>query len=68
LGGGTFGIVTKVTLKTHPLPSYFGDVEGSIVAKSDAAFKELLYQVAALGVEQGPGQDPAGIAHIGRRS
>jgi FAD/FMN-containing dehydrogenase len=31
-----------VTLKTHPLPSYFGGVDGSIVAKSDAAFKELL--------------------------
>jgi FAD/FMN-containing dehydrogenase len=41
-GGGTFGIVTKVTLQTHPLPSYFGAVEGSIVAKNDSAFKELL--------------------------
>jgi FAD/FMN-containing dehydrogenase len=41
-GGGTFGIVTRVTLKTHPLPSYFGVVDGSIVAKSDAAFKDLL--------------------------
>ncbi len=41
-GGGSFGIVSKVTLKTHALPNYFGDVEGSIVAKDDAAFKELL--------------------------
>jgi FAD/FMN-containing dehydrogenase len=41
-GGGTFGIATKVTLRTHPLPSYFGVVDGSIVAKNDAAFKELL--------------------------
>jgi FAD/FMN-containing dehydrogenase len=41
-GGGTYGIVTRVTLKTHPLPSYFGGIDGSIVAKSDAAFKELL--------------------------
>ena len=41
-GGGTFGIVAKVTLKTHPLPSYFGAVNGTIEAKSDAAFKELL--------------------------
>src|SRR5216684_1843155 len=41
-GGGTYGIVTRVTLTTHPLPSYFGGIDGSIVAKSDAAFKELL--------------------------
>ncbi len=41
-GGGTFGIVTRVTLQTHALPTYFGDVEGTIVAKNDAAFKELL--------------------------
>jgi FAD/FMN-containing dehydrogenase len=41
-GGGTYGIVTRVTLKTHPLPNWFGGIDGSIVAKSDAAFKELL--------------------------
>jgi FAD/FMN-containing dehydrogenase len=41
-GGGTFGIVTRVTLKTHQLPSHLGLVVGSIVAKDDAAFKELL--------------------------
>ncbi len=41
-GGGTFGVVTKVTLRTHLLRSYFGVVDGSIVAKNDAAFKELL--------------------------
>ena len=41
-GGGTFGVVTKVTLMTHPLPSTFGHVEGTLEAKNDAAFKELL--------------------------
>jgi len=41
-GGGTFGIATKITLRTHPLPSYFGVVDGRIVAKNDTAFKELL--------------------------
>lgn len=41
-GGGTFGIVTKVTLKTHALPNYFGIMNGKIRAKSDASFKELL--------------------------
>ena len=41
-GGGTFGVVTRVTLATHPLPSWFGAVDGSIAAKDDASFKQLL--------------------------
>src|SRR2546430_9728058 len=41
-GGGTFGVVTKMTLRTHPLPSYLGFVGGGIKAKNDATFKELL--------------------------
>ena len=41
-GGGTFGVVTKLALKTHPLPTYFGVVGGNIVASDDASFKELL--------------------------
>jgi FAD/FMN-containing dehydrogenase len=41
-GGGTFGVVTKVTLMTHPLPSTFGSVSGHIKAHSDSAFVELL--------------------------
>jgi FAD/FMN-containing dehydrogenase len=41
-GGGTFGIVTKVTLRTHELPETFGDVSVSIKAKSDEAFRKLI--------------------------
>lgn len=50
-GGGTFGIVTKVTLRTHPLPNYFGAVFGRIAAKDDAAFKELLERFLAFAGE-----------------
>lgn len=31
-GGGTFGVVTKMTLQTHPLPRYFGLLQGTITA------------------------------------
>ncbi len=41
-GGGTFGVVSKVTLQTHDLPEFFGDLRGKISAKSDEAFQALL--------------------------
>lgn len=41
-GGGTFGVVTKMTLKTHPLPKYFGVLEGTITAKNNKAYQKLI--------------------------
>ena len=41
-GGGSFGVVTRVTLATHPLPRFFGWAEGKVQAKSDAAFRRLI--------------------------
>jgi len=41
-GGGTFGIVTKITYRTHELPKSFGVFEGSIIAEDDQAYKQLL--------------------------
>jgi len=46
-GGGTFGVVTRMTLRTHPLPSHFGFVFGTIAAKSDDAFQELIARFLA---------------------
>ncbi len=40
-GGGTFGVVTRLTLRTHDLPQYFGGAGGKIQAHSDAAFQRL---------------------------
>jgi FAD/FMN-containing dehydrogenase len=46
-GGGTFGVVTRMTLRTHELPEYFGGVFGEITANSDAAFKTLVARFVA---------------------
>jgi FAD/FMN-containing dehydrogenase len=41
-GGGTFGVVTRVTLRTHTLPEFFGGVFASVRATTDAAFRRLI--------------------------
>jgi FAD/FMN-containing dehydrogenase len=46
-GGGTFGAVTRVTLRTHPLPEFFGGVFASVQATSDAAYRKLIGQFMA---------------------
>ena len=47
-GGGTFGVVTKVTLKTRELPEKFGVVFGKIRAVSDHLFKVLITKIIQL--------------------
>jgi len=44
-GGGSLGVVTKLTLRTRELPQYFGGVFGTIRAKSDAGFHTLITRV-----------------------
>jgi hypothetical protein len=43
-GGGSLGVVTKVTLRTRELPAFFGGVFATIKAASDAAFRRLIDQ------------------------
>jgi hypothetical protein len=44
-GGGSFGVVTKVVLKTRELPKSFGAVFGSIKATDDTSFKKLIAKI-----------------------
>ena len=46
-GGGSFGVVTRLTLRTHALPNYFGAVNARIKAGSDAAYRRLVERVLA---------------------
>jgi len=41
-GGGSFGVVTRLTLRTHALPDFFGAVFGEITTVSNAAYKALI--------------------------
>jgi FAD/FMN-containing dehydrogenase len=41
-GGGSFGVVTRLTLRTHALPETFGWTWGKVRATSDRAFRDLL--------------------------
>jgi FAD/FMN-containing dehydrogenase len=44
-GGGGFGVVTRATLKTHPLPEFFGGVFATIKANSDDAYRRLIGKI-----------------------
>jgi FAD/FMN-containing dehydrogenase len=41
-GGGGFGVVTRVTLRTHSLPDFFGGAFAAIKAASDEAYRRLI--------------------------
>ncbi|MCA0249610.1 MAG: FAD-dependent oxidoreductase [Proteobacteria bacterium] len=41
-GGGSLGVVTRLTLRARPLPQVVGATFGSVKAGSDAAFRRLI--------------------------
>ena len=41
-GGGGFGVVTRVTLRTHALPDFFGGAFATVRATSDDAYRRLV--------------------------
>ena len=44
-GGGIWGVITQVTLRTHDLPQNFGWAEGTVRARTDQAFRELILRM-----------------------
>lgn len=46
-GGGSLGVVTRLTLRTRELPQTFGAVFGAITASSDAAYRALIAKAIA---------------------
>ena len=51
-GGGSLGVVTRLTLRTRELPQFFGVVAATIKATSDAAFRRLIGEVIAFYAER----------------
>ena len=46
-GGGSLGVITRLTLRTRELPATFGTVSATIKAGSDDAFRRLVGRVLA---------------------
>lgn len=44
-GGGSFGVITRLTFRTHDLPDSIGGVHGRIEAANDDAYAALVAQV-----------------------
>jgi FAD/FMN-containing dehydrogenase len=44
-GGGGFGILTRVTLRTQPLPDFFGGAFAAVNATSDDAYRRLVAKI-----------------------
>jgi FAD/FMN-containing dehydrogenase len=50
-GGGTFGAISKVTVKLHDLPEYFGSAGFKIKAPSDDAYHALVREFVSFYAE-----------------
>jgi FAD/FMN-containing dehydrogenase len=51
-GGGSLGVVSRLTLRTRELPDFFGAVNVTIKAASDAAFRRLIGEILRFYAER----------------
>jgi FAD/FMN-containing dehydrogenase len=51
-GGGSLGVVTRLTFRTHDLPETFGGATGRIKASSDDAYRRLVSRFLAFYAER----------------
>ncbi len=51
-GGGSLGVITRLTLRTRELPDFFGGVFVTVQAKSDTAYRELIQRFLVFYREQ----------------
>src|SRR5271166_2691304 len=50
-GGGSFGVVSKMTLRVHDLPEFFGVTNFTIKAASDDAYRRLIREFVSFYAE-----------------
>jgi len=51
-GGGSYGVVSKLTLRVHELPEFFGVANFTIKAASDDAYRSLIREFVSFYAEQ----------------
>jgi len=50
-GGGSFGVVSKMTVRLHDLPEYFGPTNFTVQAASDDAYRRLVREFVSFYAE-----------------
>ncbi len=67
-GGGTFGVVSKLTARTHGLPEYFGQANFNVKAPSDEAYRGLIRAFVSFYAEHLFNQHWGEQAHVRRQN
>lgn len=64
-GGGTFGVVTSMTYRTHPAPLKTGVAKGLVECKTDAGFADMVKNFTVVFSQELVSEHWGGIATFG---